>query len=124
MEVRMPEVQKSFFVDEEVASEVLAIVREAEKYVVVVTPYLDLWGHAQDAFRLAVKKGTKVTVILRHDPEKLKGDDVGWLVSNGIKVQAREYLHAKIYLNEHSVLVSSMNLTEFSEVDPKIRTGG
>jgi phosphatidylserine/phosphatidylglycerophosphate/cardiolipin synthase-like enzyme len=108
--------QKTVFTDDEVAPQVTNIVQEAKQYVIITTPYLKLWRHAQTALGLAVRRGIKVTVIVRSENGVLKSDedDLTWLLSNGIEVGAAEYLHAKIYLNEQSVFVSSMNLTEFS----------
>jgi hypothetical protein len=113
----MAESLKTVFVDDEVASKVLDIIRDAQKYVILVTPFLGLWGHAQDAIRLAVNRGIKVTAIIRHEGGTIDNgavDDVTWFLNSGVEVLAAEYLHAKIYLNEHAVVVSSMNLTEFS----------
>lgn len=107
--------QKSVFVDDEVASQVLDIIQEAQEYAIIITPYLELWHHAQTPLELAAKKGIKVTVIIRRGRWDAKvWDDVAWLTNNGIDVLAAEYLHAKIYLNERSVFLSSMNLTKFS----------
>jgi hypothetical protein len=111
----MADSQKTVFVDDEVASQVLDILREAQEYAIIITPYLKLWQHAQTALELAAKRGIKVTVILRSgrwDTEVW--GDVAWLTNNDIDVLAAEYLHAKIYLNERSVFLSSMNLTKFS----------
>ncbi|MBF8267097.1 MAG: hypothetical protein HW388_605 [Dehalococcoidia bacterium] len=112
----MNERDKTVFLDEEIEPRILAIIREAEKQVVLVTPYLALWGHAQAAMGLAVKKGIKVTVIIRReDKRNEKGKDaVAWLLKNGVDVMEVESLHAKIYMNEHALLVSSMNLTGYS----------
>jgi phosphatidylserine/phosphatidylglycerophosphate/cardiolipin synthase-like enzyme len=111
----MNDSQKTVFVDEEVASRILDIVQEAQQYVIITTPYLKLWRHAQTALSLAVRRDIKVTVIVRSENGALQDvDDLTWLLSNGIEVGAAEYLHAKIYLNEHQVMLSSMNLTEFS----------
>jgi phosphatidylserine/phosphatidylglycerophosphate/cardiolipin synthase-like enzyme len=107
--------QKSVFMDDEVASQVLDIVEEAQKYMIVVTPYLELWGHARTALGLAARRGVKVTMIIRKGEWSSKTwEDIDWLADNGILVLAAEYLHAKIYLNDRSAFVSSMNLTEFS----------
>ena len=40
--------------------------------------------------------------------------DVAWLKAQGVDVWLVEWLHAKIYMNERDLLVSSMNLTETS----------
>ena len=109
----MDESQKSVFVDDEVASQVLAIVREAKEYVVLVSPYIHLWGHALEALGLAVQRGIDVTVVARLGEDRLE-NEAAWLKNNGIKVVAAKNLHAKIYLNERAVVVSSMNLLESS----------
>jgi phosphatidylserine/phosphatidylglycerophosphate/cardiolipin synthase-like enzyme len=107
--------QKSVFVDDEVASQVIDIVREAQQYAVIITPYLKLWRHPQTALELAVKKGVQVTVIVRSkDGAPENPGDIPWLLNNGIRVLAVESLHAKIYLNENRVFVTSMNLLESS----------
>lgn len=80
----MDESQKTVFVDEEIASEVLAVVREAHQYVVMVTPYVKLWGHAREALTLAVKKGIKVVGVVRNDRQVLESDDIAWLANNGV----------------------------------------
>src|SRR3970040_59788 len=103
-----------FVTDEEVPGRILSVVRDARKYAVLVTPYLGLWPHAEDAITVAVKNRVDVKVILRADPQVLNSDDVQWLLLNKVKVATVEGLHAKIYLNETSVVVSSMNLTRGS----------
>lgn len=45
----MPENAKTVFVDQEVTSLILSVFDEANEYVVAVTPYLELWGHARTA---------------------------------------------------------------------------
>jgi phosphatidylserine/phosphatidylglycerophosphate/cardiolipin synthase-like enzyme len=111
----MTDSQKTVFVDDEVASQVIDIVQEAKQYVILITPYLELWRHAQTALGLAVKRGVKCTVIIRKEDWKPKTmDNISWLQANGIQVKSVEWLHAKVYVNEHGVFVSSMNLTEVS----------
>lgn len=110
--VSMAESTKVIYVDEEVPSQVLNIIKEAEKYVVVVSPWIKLWGHAENAFKIAFKKGTEVTVIVRNDSKLLESDSLTWLVNSGAKVFSADNLHAKIYFNENEVIVSSMNLLQ------------
>ena len=102
------------FLDEAVPALVVSTIRDATKYAVVVSPYIDLWAHAKDAIRLATNRGVEVIVVVRADPQVLKSEDLIWLTEAGVKVLAADRLHAKIYFNESTVVVSSMNLTEFS----------
>jgi phosphatidylserine/phosphatidylglycerophosphate/cardiolipin synthase-like enzyme len=108
--------QKSVFVDDEIASQMIDIIQEAQQCIIITTAYLKLWQHATTALGLAVKKGVKVTVIIgrREHWKSETREDIAWLLDNGIRVMDAKYLHAKIYLNERSVFLSSMNLTEFS----------
>ena len=102
------------FNDEEVSSRILSIIDDAKESVVFVTPYIRLWEHVKDALKLATKRGVKVTFLVRADPEVVGGPDVKWLQDAKIDVRKVERLHAKIYLNEDSIILSSMNLIESS----------
>ena len=104
----------TFLADEQIEPKLLALIREARDWVWLVSPYLDLWGHLKDTIRLAVSKGVRVIVIVRADEKTLLGEDVRWLTQNSVTVAVSENLHAKIYMSEQTVLVGSMNLTEYS----------
>ncbi len=100
--------------DDEVASAILKVIRTAKKEVVLVTPYLDLWGHADAALELCVKRGVIPKVYVRDGKDIADHEDVIWLLENGIEVSVVDSLHAKIYLNEDIVVVTSMNMTDYS----------
>ena len=113
----MSEQSMSVHTDSEVNGQVLGILHSAKEYAVIVTPYIKLWSHAKDAFQLAVRRGVSVTVLFRPErdtPDYVDHADVVWLLETGAKVRAVKKLHSKIYLNEHSVVVSSMNLHQTS----------
>ena len=50
------------------------------------------------------------------DQEETEGlvSEIEWLVDQGVKVKLVPNLHAKIYANESTAVVSSMNLTAYS----------
>jgi phosphatidylserine/phosphatidylglycerophosphate/cardiolipin synthase-like enzyme len=102
--------------DENVAPLLISVMDEAQKSLVVVTPYIDIlrWRHVQTAVQLAIQRSIEVTFIVRADQKESVIDDLKWLLANGVKLYLVEGLHAKIYLNENMVVVSSMNLTESS----------
>jgi phosphatidylserine/phosphatidylglycerophosphate/cardiolipin synthase-like enzyme len=100
--------------DSEVPGQVLGILYGAREYACLVTPYVKLWGHAQQAIRDALRRQIKLYLVVRKNAEERFDDQVAWLVQSGAVVYALDNLHAKIYLNETRVLVSSMNLTESS----------
>lgn len=104
------------FVDSEVAPQILLLINEAKKFIVLVTPYLKLddWNHAQLAIHSAIDRGVQITVLVRDEDAVVDSETVEWLLEANAKVLCVEYLHAKIYLNEATTLVSSMNLYNFS----------
>lgn len=97
--------------DDKITSRVLDILRDAQKHVAFVSPYNKFWTHLKNEIIRAVDKGVQVHFIYRAGEQN---DDIEWLEGLGVKVYAVENLHAKIYLNENSVLVTSMNLLESS----------
>lgn len=109
---------KSVFVDDEVEPQVLQVIRGATKYITFVTPYVDLWMHLTDAMRDAINKGVGITFFIREGENRQRPEDLKWLRDN-VQVYEVPYLHAKIYLNETTVLVSSMNITESSTRNSK-----
>lgn len=110
----MPEPDKTIFVDEDIASQILSLFRLSRRYVVVATPYLDLWGHLKNAVVEASAQKVELTFVLRDEAGTYKSEDVAWLRAHNVRVRLRERLHAKVYLNESLTFVSSMNLTESS----------
>ena len=106
----MPESVKTVFVDQEVTPQVLSIFEEAAKYAVAVTPYLKLWGHARFAIERALKRDVEVRFFLRADSDGLGEESTQWLSAKGVRIQTVVGLHAKIFLNEQKIIVTSMNL--------------
>lgn len=112
----MTQSNRSVFVDQAIAAALTALIEQAEEYVVLVTPYLkiDDWGHMKRAIELATKRGVRVTFLVRASEGRVTQSNVSWLLAQNVRVLEVALLHAKIYMNEKSVLVSSMNLLDFS----------
>ena len=95
--------------DDAVASSVLDLIRDAKEYVVLVSPYNAFWTHLKNEITVAVQRGVRVTAI--YNPSGYaRGDGNEWLVEAEATVYKLPNLHAKLYLNESSALLSSMNL--------------
>jgi phosphatidylserine/phosphatidylglycerophosphate/cardiolipin synthase-like enzyme len=77
-----------------------------------------LWGHLQTAIDEAIGRGVAIRFVVRAG-EKTQVGQLKWLREHRIKVDLVERLHAKIYLNEKTVLVSSMNITETSTTNSR-----
>jgi len=105
------------YTDDGGAPAILNVIRNAKEEVVLVSPYLDIWGHAQNEILAALDREVEVLVIARDEPDLNKKGDVDWLLEIGCDLYVVEGLHAKVYLNESETLVSSMNLTQYSAVN-------
>lgn len=105
--------------DVHVATEILSIIRTAKTYVVLVTPYVNVWERLVNEVRLAVGRGVSVMLYVRYEttggvPAAKQVDNARALVAVGARVIAIRRLHTKVYLNEQSILTTSMNLVETS----------
>jgi len=105
----------SVFLDDEVLPQILQIVRSASQLVTFVTPYVRLWTHLQNAMDEAINRGVVISFVARAGEwNQNQFEALDWLREHGVNVYEVAHLHAKIYLNETTVLVSSMNITDTS----------
>ena len=92
----------------------LSVIEKASVSVIFVTPYLDLWNHLQTKIDKTLARGVDVKFVIRTDTAAKNRKAVDWLINRKVKVYEIDWLHAKIYLNEKTVLISSMNITRSS----------
>lgn len=95
--------------DDAVSSSALALIREANEYVVLISPYNALWTHLKNEITFAIRRGARVTPVYNPGGHA-RGDGVEWLLDAGAAVYKLPNLHAKLCLNESSALLSTMNL--------------
>jgi len=98
-----------------------ALPREAEKYVVLVSPYLamDKLRTLTRDIRQALKRGVKIRIVFREKDNSTSGDplasaEIRSLMTDGLELYMVKDLHAKIYMSDKGVLLTSMNLLESS----------
>lgn len=115
---QLQQLSSPIFTDDKVSDAVLDLVRQAQNELFLVSPYNSFWDHLRDQLQLAIGRGVQITAIYRTDDEKSK-KDMEWLGLKGATVYAVDKLHAKIYLNESTVIVTSMNLLESSSKNSK-----
>lgn len=98
-----------------VTGQLLDIIHEAEKELVIVSPYVNFsyWQRPVAAIKQALARGVKVDFYIRHDP----GRDTGQVHVEklGITPILVENLHAKIYYNDTDGIITSMNLLHSSD---------
>lgn len=110
-EAELVQAGSKVFKDDTVATAVLDVIRTARNHVILVSPYNKFWDHLRDEIRLAVQRGVRVTAVYRDGEDTA---DMEWLGTVGATVYAVDKLHAKIFLNESLLLLTSMNLHESS----------
>ena len=114
----MPPASSPIVINDDVSSAVTKLIREANERLILVSPYNSFWDHLRNEIHLAItKRGVQVTVVYREGEKE--NDDIIWLRKEGATVHVVDRLHAKLYLNESSVLLTSMNLLQSSREKSK-----
>lgn len=96
--------------DSQIGDAVIRIVRDAKKKIVLVSPYNNHWGELEKELNRARRRGVRIIMHFRRkknnlDPARNYRDVDSFPVDK---------LHAKIYANENTALVTSLNLTEWA----------
>lgn len=108
--------EESVFLDSQVPNKIMEIVTGASNQITLVTPYLGLWVHLKNAMEEAIARGVSIVFVVRAGEQK-QSQDLVWLKEHRVHVYEVPSLHAKIYLNERNVLVSSMNIYGSSAIN-------
>lgn len=99
-----------------ISNEIEEILNSAEKYLILVSPYLKLNQRLKVRLSDAYKKVDNAYLIYREN--ELQSQDLIWLKSfENLKLFSIKNLHSKIYLNQDFALISSMNLYEYSQIN-------
>ena len=92
---------------------ILSMVEQADKFMVIVSPFSDLsgWDQLRSAINRATERGVEVKYYVR------KGE--GYTGIEGLKVNLFEVpgLHAKMFYSEKEALVSSGNLSSRPDIN-------
>ena len=92
---------------------IVSLIENAEKYIVIVSPFNDLagWDNLRNAIDNATAKGVEVSYYVR--------EGEGFTGIEGLKVNLFEVpkLHAKMFYSEKEALFSSGNLTSRPDIN-------
>ena len=106
-----------FVKDSEISDEIVSLINEAEREITLVSPYNNSWKEERPDMLKALEEACNRRVKIVAYYSDLKETKKNWhpttLFPNikGIPVAS---LHAKIYANENTVLITSHNLTKGS----------
>lgn len=101
----------------QITSEILNLINEATEYLILISPFVDFknWDTIKTYLCNAQKRNVKITFYVRLDNENSKSwEQVEEL---GIKPRLIKNLHTKLYFNEKTGIVTSMNLLLSSSIN-------
>jgi hypothetical protein len=96
--------------------ELETLIRQADDRLVLITPYLKLGENVQERLISASDRGVRIQLVFGKSALSRKDERALGRIHN-LEVRYYRDLHAKCYHNCQSVIVSSMNLHEYSEVN-------
>lgn len=92
------------------------IIRNAKSDLILVSPYLQLSKTFYERLKDATNRGVRIKLIYGKD--ELKPNEKNSLAElNTLSLLYFENLHAKCYFNESEMVITSMNMYEYSEVN-------
>lgn len=101
----------------QISSEILDLIHEAERYLILVSPYVDFasWQAMSTAIQSALKRQVKIKFYVRFEDKNFKSWEQ--IEALGIQPKLVKNLHTKIYFNEKTGIVTSMNLLSSSNLN-------
>lgn len=92
------------------------MIREAQKEMVIVVPYIKTSENMYQALLEADKRGVESLIVYREESLKPQEKEKLLAISN-LNLLHHPNVHAKCYMNESHLLITSMNLYEYSELN-------
>lgn len=92
------------------------IIDEAERELILLVPYIKLSEKLLKALRYANSRGVETLLIYRESKLSPKEREKLLSISN-LNLMHHPNLHAKCYMNENYLIIGSMNLYEYSELN-------
>ncbi|HEX6913127.1 MAG TPA: phospholipase D family protein [Longimicrobium sp.] len=104
----------SFLTTLSTSSHIEQVIQQSQKRLTLITPYLRVSQHLLDRMREADRSGVEIQLV--YGKNELRQEEMARLGElKRLKLYFLRHLHAKCYANERHVIISSMNLHEFSE---------
>jgi len=97
-------------------SELEKIINSAERFLILISPFIKMPSSLFQNLKAADQRGVKISVV--YGKKHLEPDTLKRLTElANAKVYFLEELHAKCYFNEKSMVITSLNLYDFSEIN-------
>lgn len=90
------------------------LIDEAQREIVIVVPYIKTSTKLHEHLIYADKRGVETTIVYRENKLTSTEREKLFSISN-LNLMHHPNVHAKCYMNEKHLLITSMNLYEYSE---------
>jgi len=106
----------SFLENQNCAEEIHRVIETANSELTIITPYIDLGPRMKGSFNVARGKGVIIKLITRWKKKLAAKDEkeLAFFTELGAEIIFVERLHSKLFLNENSGVLSSMNMLDGS----------
>lgn len=97
-----------------IADKIEEIIKHSEEYCFLITPYFDYWERLKDCLKTASEQKKKIVFFIR-DEKYYEVKIRDFYKDYKFDLIFIKNLHAKLYVNEHEGLITSMNLYKHSK---------
>jgi len=106
----------TFLENQNCAEEIHRIIENANSELTIITPFIDLGPRMKGSFNIARAKGVRIKLITRWKKKLAAKDEteLAFFTELGAEIMFVERLHSKLFLNENSGVLSSMNMLDGS----------
>ena len=108
--------KKILYWDYEISPLLIGLIEKAQREIIIVSPWVKMWTHLKEELEHAKKKGVQISLYYRLDEKEINIDELLPYFTHFIPIKN---LHAKIYFIDDDVVVSSMNLYDYSQQSNK-----
>ena len=100
----------------EISAKIMTLIDDAERELIIVSPYNNITGWEKLIRRINKTKERGVSILWYSRKNNVQENNAKEVIVNlGIHPVLIEDLHAKIYMNERSAIVTSMNMSKISD---------
>lgn len=103
----------------DIHADVVRLVENAQHFLLLISPYVDPWDRLTTEVKAAsLREGLRVMLLVRGGEDATKqAEKARSLMFPKVQVEHLNRLHAKIYMSESEIIVTSMNLLKSSALD-------
>lgn len=103
-----------------IGDEIIKLIRNASEHVILISPFCHFleWQELKEAISDAIERNVHVELFTRNPSTSThRPSTIQWLDEVGVWIYTVANLHAKLYMNEKTAIVTSLNLLHFSHLN-------